>query len=58
MTAKSGKYLWLERDYNDDEETNDKGKGKADDKEQSPEPEVVAPQEVQVCYTVHWHRIS
>ncbi|KAF8323020.1 PARP-domain-containing protein [Clavulina sp. PMI_390] len=42
MTPKSGKYVWLERDYNDDEEednkdenkTNGKGKGKQEGEEE------------------------
>lgn len=56
MTAKPGKYMWLERDYNDDEEDKDggdsKGKGKAKDdevKEEEKEPEILAPPEIQVC---------
>ncbi|CAE6521178.1 unnamed protein product [Rhizoctonia solani] len=39
MQPKKGKYMWLERAYGDEEEDNDKGKGKDDGpREKTPEP--------------------
>lgn len=58
MTAKPGKYMWLERDYNDDDGDDKKadgaegsGKGKEKEgevKEEEKEPEILAAPEVQV----------
>jgi poly [ADP-ribose] polymerase len=56
MTAKPGKYMWLERDYNDEDDDDDneskiksdpKEKGKEKEEENEPEPNVKAPPEVQ-----------
>jgi poly [ADP-ribose] polymerase len=62
MVPKSGKYMWLERDFNEDEDKDEgdagvkakgkgKSKGKAKDEEEEEEekiPDVVAIPEVQV----------
>lgn len=59
MTAKPGKYMWLERDYNDDDEEDDQkadgaegsGKGKEKEgevKEEEKEPEIIAAPETKV----------
>lgn len=64
MKPKAGKYMWLERDYADDEEGGEKkkGKGKAkgdvkeedgeeDEQEEKKVVEVKAEPEVQVCHS-------
>ena len=53
MTAKPGKYMWLERDYNAEDDDGSENKGVSQKRqgkqkeEEEPEPEVKAPPEVQ-----------